>query len=153
MRQNKGGNEHERKAWETKLSECAKLRAANQDQQAAKLMPLDELKEKLERLEETRTLALSELWKIEGRLERIAEFEEDRDALLKQYSALVPESLTSLSPQEKNHLYRMLKLEVTPTEEGLQIFGVFGDACDSRSAVNTATFTNSSGVPQRPKGI
>ena len=116
-------------------------------------MPLDELKEKLERLEETRTLALSELWKIEGRLERIADLEEDRDALLKQYSALVPESLTSLSPQEKNHLYRMLKIEVTPTEEGLQIFGVFDDVCDSRSAVNTATFANSSDVPQRPKGI
>ncbi len=97
-------------------------------------MTLDELKEKLERLEETRTLALSELSKIEGRLERIAALEEDKDALLEQYSALVPESLTELSPQEKDHLYHMLKLEVAPTKEGLQVFGIFGDVCISRTA-------------------
>jgi site-specific DNA recombinase len=145
--QSRGGDDQERKTWETKLSECANLRAAYQDQQAAGLMTLDELKEKLERLEETRTLALSELSKIEGRLERITALEEDKDALLEQYSALVPEGLTKLSPQEKNHLYHMLKLEVAPTEEGLQVIGIFGDVCISRTAMNTATLANSSGVP------
>ena len=115
-------------------------------------MTLDELKEKLEKLEEIRTLALSELSKIEGRLERITALEDDKDALLKQYAALVPESLMALSPQERSRLYHMLKLEVAPIEEGLQVSGILGDVCNSRTATKTATLANSSDVYFRPVG-
>lgn len=69
---------------------------------------------------------------------------------MEQYSALVPESLTELSPQEKNYLYHMLKLEVSPTEEGLQVFGIFGNVCVSRTVMFRSTISNlSQGTRER----
>ena len=44
-------------------------------------------------------------------------------------------------------LKAVLETEAGQQLAGLQIFGVFGDVCNSRSAVNTVTLANSSGVP------
>jgi hypothetical protein len=56
-----GYPEQEAKAWAEKIAECERLRAAYQDQQAASYMTLDELGAKLKELENTYTLARTEL--------------------------------------------------------------------------------------------
>ena len=55
--------------------------------------------------------------------------EEYRDALLASIAETVPKGLNDLTPGEKNTLYRMLRLEVTPASEGYQVSGAFGTSC------------------------
>jgi len=54
-------SDKEARLWAEKVSECARKRSAYQDQQAAGVMTLAELSEKLADLEETRRHAESEL--------------------------------------------------------------------------------------------
>ena len=51
--------------------------------------------------------------------------EKDRDALLQSMSEMVPGALENLDGEEKNKLYHMLRLEVTPSEEGYEVSGAF----------------------------
>jgi hypothetical protein len=119
----------ETELWEEKIEECARLRSAYQDQQAAGLMTLEELGSKLAKLEETRRTAEAELAALETREERVRELEADRDALLASYAEMVPEALEGLSGEERTRVYRMLQLEVRPDPEGYEVSGVL---CNSR---------------------
>jgi len=112
-------------AWAKKLEECDRLRNAYQDQHAAGLMTLEELATKLKKLEETRRLAQAELAALEAREKRLSEIERDRDALLESWSERVPEDLERLRGEQRNKVYRMLRLEVAPTTEGYRITGAF----------------------------
>ncbi len=120
-------------AWAKKLEECDRLRSAYQDQQAAGLMTLEELASKLEGLKETRGVARAELAALEAREAYANELERDRDALLESWGRMVPEGLDNLSGQERNKVYRMLRLEVTPTEEGYRVTGAFTGVLYSRN--------------------
>ena len=84
-------------AWSERLEECERLRRAYQDQQAAGLMTLEELRERLGELEDMRKLARVELDAITARRERVAELERDRDALLEEMAAMVPGALDNLN--------------------------------------------------------
>jgi hypothetical protein len=53
----------------------------------------------------------------------VEDLEQDRDALLEDMAAMVPEALDNLTGEEKNRIYRMLRLEVTPTTEGYDVSG------------------------------
>jgi hypothetical protein len=57
--------------------------------------------------------------------QRVEELEKDRDALLQSMSEIVPGALEDLDGEEKNKLYQMLRLEVTPSEEGYEVSGAF----------------------------
>jgi hypothetical protein len=46
--------------------------------------------------------------------------------LLKSWAGAVPEALDELTSQERNKIYRMLRLEVTPTSEGFVVTGALG---------------------------
>jgi hypothetical protein len=46
-----------------------------------------------------------------------------RDALLESMAKKVLEALDSLTGEEKSRIYRMLRLEVTPTTEGCDVSG------------------------------
>src|SRR5215217_5978978 len=111
------------KAWADKAAECARLRAAYQDQQAAGLMTLKELGSKLSELDEMRHHAERELSALQDHQERVEQLEEDRDALIKEMAETAPDGLDSLAGEERNKVYRMLRLEVTPTPEGYSITG------------------------------
>ncbi len=113
--------------WAKKIEECDRLRSAYQDQQAAGLMTLEELGSKLKGLEETRKLAQAELVALETREKRVRELEKDRDALLESWAGAVPEALDGLTGQERNKVYRMLRLEVMPTTEGFRVTGALGE--------------------------
>ena len=123
-RTNRGGDPgHEAKVWAQKIAECARLRSAYQDQQAAGLMTLEELGTKLEELENTRSTAERELNVLRDHRQRVCELESDRDALLESMADIVPEALADLTGEEKSRIYRMLRLEVTPTDQGYEVSG------------------------------
>jgi hypothetical protein len=115
----------EAKVWTKKLAEYSSLRSAYQDQQAAGFMTLQELGTKLEDLEEGRKEAERELMALRSYQQRVEELEKDRDALLQSMSETVPKALGDLDGEEKNRLYQMLRLEVTPSEEGYEVRGAF----------------------------
>ena len=93
--------EREAEAWAEKVAECARLRGAYQDQQAAGLMTLAELGSKLEELEITRQMAEAEIVALTVQEERVEELERDRDALIEFYAGAVPEALGSGSTQRR----------------------------------------------------
>jgi site-specific DNA recombinase len=115
--------EHEAEVWAQKIAECDQSRSAYQDQQAAGLMTLEELGSKLRELDNTRRAAERELVALKDHRRRVEDLEEDRDALLEDMARMVPAALDSLSGEEKNRIYRMLRLEVTPTAEGYDLSG------------------------------
>src|SRR5215210_3427200 len=119
----RGDPESTTKAWADKAAECVRLRAAYQDQQAAGLMTLEELGSKLTELEEIRWHAEKELSALQDHQERVEQLEQDRDALIKEMAETAPDALDSLTGVERNKVYRMLRLEVTPTPEGYSITG------------------------------
>jgi site-specific DNA recombinase len=129
--------------WAGKLEECDRLRSAYQDQQAAGLMTLEELGSKLGGLEETRKLVEAELATVRAWEERVEGLEKDRDALLESWASAVPEALCGLTGQEKNRLYRMLRLEVTPTTAGFDVTGALGAVLHARTDVTAAAPTRS----------
>ena len=110
--------------WEARLGECASLRSAYQDQQAAGLMTLDELRSRLEELDETRRVAETELAALHGSRERTKNLEEDVEVVLASLSENIPEALGSLSGEERNRLYRMLQLRVSLNAEGYVATGI-----------------------------
>ena len=121
----RGDPERESKAWAEKLEECGRLRKAYQQQQAAGLMSLEELGGMLKEVEETRKLAETELETLAVRRNRVEELEQDRDDLLGYLTSVVPEGLMELSGEERNRVYRMLRLEVRPCPEGYELQGAF----------------------------
>jgi hypothetical protein len=110
-------------AWTKKLAECDQLRGAYQDQQAAGFMTLEELGSKLEGLEETRRSVRAELAALQARKERVSELRRDQAALLESWAGTIPEALESFTGEERNKVYRMLRLEVAPTFEGYRVTG------------------------------
>jgi site-specific DNA recombinase len=117
--------EREAKFWTKKLAECTRLRSAYQDQQAAGLVTLQELGAKLEELEGGRREAERELTALKAHQQRVEELEKGRDALLQSMTEAVSGALDDLDGEEKNRLYQMLRLEVTPSEEGYEVGGAF----------------------------
>jgi len=121
--------EREAAVWAEKAAECARLRGAYQDQQAAGLMTLAELGPKLEELESIRRMAEAEIAALADQEKRVEELERDRDDLLLAYAGAVPEDLDLLDGEERNRVYRMLRLEITPREDGsLDVRGILSDS-------------------------
>jgi hypothetical protein len=86
-------------------------------------MSLEELGSKLRELDNTRRIAEQELAALKDHRRRVQDLEQDRDALLESMAEMVPEALDSLTGEEKSRVYRMLRLEVTPTAEGYDVSG------------------------------
>ena len=88
------------------------MRGKYQEIAARELITLEELEERLGRLEETRVAAERELAALKGRRQRIEQLERDKDVLLKSYAGMAPEALNSLAPDERRQVFKMLKLRV-----------------------------------------
>jgi hypothetical protein len=100
-------------------------RSAYQDQPSARLMSLEEFGSKLQELDDARRLARAELESLTRRQKHIEQLEQGRKALLKSMAELIPDALESLIFEERNKIHRMLRLEVTPLEEGYEVSGAF----------------------------
>jgi hypothetical protein len=119
--------DQEAKAWADELAATDRKRARFQDMAAGGLIDFDELRTKLEALEETRDAARRELAALENRRERLAEMERDRDTLMKRYVGMVPETLDALTPEERHRIYKLLKLTVNLLTDGtLKVSGALG---------------------------
>ncbi len=91
-------------------------------------MTLDELRSKLNSLEETRETARRELTALASWNESLEAFERDKDKLLKSYATLAPEALAALDPDERRTVYSMLGIcvEALP-DTSLRVRGAFGE--------------------------
>jgi hypothetical protein len=70
-------------------------------------------------------VAERELVALKSHQQRVEELEKDRDALLQSMTETMLGTLEDLTDEEKNRLYQMLRLEVTPSEEGYEVNGAF----------------------------
>jgi hypothetical protein len=77
-----------------------------------------ELDGALGELEETREAAEREIAALRGRKEALGALARDRDALLDHYAQMVPEALDALTPEERQQVYAMLRLEVEVDADG-----------------------------------
>jgi len=117
----------EARAWLERLAEADRMRSSYQDMTARGLMTFDELGARLEKLENTRKIAMQELEAIRNRREGVAELERDRDALLEVYAGSSPNALEDFEAEERNRIYRMLRLEVFAGADGsLTVGGIPG---------------------------
>ena len=103
---------------------------------AENLITFEELRSKLAELAETRNMAERELEAIRDRNSRLEELERDRDAVLESLVDLAPQALDSLTAEERNRFYKMLRLEVVVgPDSSLEVSGAFGDGvgvCESK---------------------
>ena len=127
-KETRGDPATEAKAWAATLSEVERKRDKYQEMFTANAMTLDELRFKLNALEERRETAQRELATLASWSESLEAFERDKDKLLESYATLAPEALAALDPQERRAVYSMLGLcvEALP-DKSLRVRGAFGE--------------------------
>ena len=108
----------EAKVWLEKIAAADRQRTRYQEMAAEELITFEELRERLGELEETRKTAQSELESISLHQQRLEELERDADELVRQYAAIVPESLEVIPPEEKHRIYKMLRMKVLVNKVG-----------------------------------
>jgi hypothetical protein len=65
---------------------------------------------------------------LEQRQARLRDLERDKDSLLDYYAGLLPGALDGLAPEERHHIYKLLKLRVGMHPGGmLEVSGVLGE--------------------------
>ena len=67
---------------------------------------------------ETKKTAQGELESISLRRQRLVELERSADELVRQYSAIMPEALDTISPEERHQIYKSLRMKVLVSTEG-----------------------------------
>jgi site-specific DNA recombinase len=111
-----------------RLAEIDQKRSRFQDIAAEGLITFEELAAKLAELKESREAAEQALGELKGRRARIEELERDKASLLERFADIMPEALDELTPEERNQVYRMLRLEVYVMPGGnLDVHGIIGD--------------------------
>lgn len=88
---------------------------------------VDELVVHQKELDERRARAEGKLARLRERVARINRLEVDRAVLLEKTAALAKTNLVSLEPEDMRAIYGMLKLRISPSEDGLDLEGVFCD--------------------------
>ena len=124
--------------WLAKLSEVDRKRSGFQDMAAEGLITFDELRAKLASLEEIRETVERELEALGARREHLERLECDMETLLETYAQMTPEALETLTPEERQQLYKMLGLTVLVCSDGtIEITGAFSGqgVSDSLSSV------------------
>jgi site-specific DNA recombinase len=117
--------------WVEKLAETNRKRSGFQDMAAEGLITFDELGAKLAELEETRALAQLKLEALEDRRLRLRDLERDKATLLESYTAMVPKALDNLAPEERRHVYQMLRLRAVVSSGGnVEVTGALGGSTE-----------------------
>ncbi len=134
----RGNPEEEAKTWAKRLAEVERKRSGFQDMAAEGLITLEELRAKLNALEETRKVARTELDAKASRSERVAAIEKDAEAVIRDYAGLMPEALGALAPEDRHRVYKMLRLKVRLfADDSMEITGVFPEPMRSEPDVCT----------------
>jgi DNA repair exonuclease SbcCD ATPase subunit len=127
-KETRGDPSTEAKAWAATLSEVECKRDKYQEMFTADAMTLDELRSKLNALEERRKTAQQELATLARWNENLEAFQRDKETLLESYATLAPDALAALDPEERRAVYSMLGLcvEAMP-DKSLRVRGAFGE--------------------------
>ena len=112
------GPGREERRWVEVLTEADAKRARFQHAYAEGAINLEDLKTRTAELEAACRLARTELADAKARTERLRALETDAEAVVALYSKMVPESLDTITPEERNRLYRMLRLGVEVHPDG-----------------------------------
>jgi hypothetical protein len=92
-------------------------------------MTLDELKNRLKEIEETRETARGEQAILEEDRQRLEELERDGKPSWNRYAGAVSEAPGNLLPEERHRVYKMLRLRVLPYPDfRLDVNGVLRSA-------------------------
>ena len=127
-KETRGDPEREARAWAATLAEPERKREKYQEMYAADAMTLEELRSRLEALEEARESARRELSELTSWHERLQALERDKELLLQSYATRAPEALDSLGPEERRTVYSMLGLRVEALpDKSLRVQGAFGE--------------------------
>jgi site-specific DNA recombinase len=136
----RGDPEAEAKHWLDRLAEAEEERRGFLRLAARGSITDAELDEELAQLDDTRKVAEQELEALRQHNERVEEMERDRDAVLEHYTALAPEALDSLAPEERHQLYKMLRLKVFVAKSGDSVIELAGMPAESTDA-NSSSIT------------
>jgi site-specific DNA recombinase len=124
----RSGPEEAAEIWAKRLKACAEQREKRLEQHAEGLITVDELREKLSEIEDTREVAQREIRQLKDVQAELASLEKDKEALLESYVSLAPEALDTLTPEERHRVYEMLRLKVSAHLDGtLEVNGVLVD--------------------------
>ena len=131
--------EHEAKAWLERIAAANRQRVKYQEMAAEELITFEELRERLEGLDEAKKTAQSELESISLHRQRLEELERGAEDLVRQYATIIPETLDAISPEEKHQIYKTLKMKVLVNIEGsIAVETVSSKATDAaQSSVKT----------------
>jgi hypothetical protein len=89
----------------------------------------EDLKTRTAEVEAACQAARTELADAKARSERLRALETDAEAVVALYSKMVPQSLDTITPEERNRLYRMLHVGVEVHPDGtLEVGGASGFA-------------------------
>jgi len=102
-------------------------------------MTLDELGGTLRELDRTRDLAHAELGKPQRRRGRAPVLRRARDAVIESYAGMLLEALDALLGDDRRRLYGMLRLEVAPAPNGVEITGALSTSGPRRTATSRCT--------------
>ena len=122
----RGDPEQEAKTWLERLSVLERKRRGFQDIAAEGLMDLSELKERLAELDEERGEAEEALEALKFKRSKLEALERDAETLLASYADMVPEGLDALSAEERQRVYKMMRLKVYTYANGrTELNGIF----------------------------
>ena len=131
--------DRETKLWHEKLQEAERMRGGYQDLAARGFLTFDELGDKLAALEETRSMARQELELLKGRRACLDDLKRDGDTVLEAYANVTLKVLVELTPEERNSLYKILKVRVVVRDDGTpEVSGLFCSDLELPSARSLA---------------
>jgi hypothetical protein len=134
----RGNPEREAKVWLDKLAETDRKRGGFQDMAAEGLITFEELREKLAGLEKGRTVAEEELKALEAKRSHLEQLEQDKETVLEAYAAMAPEGLEELTSEERQRLYKILRLAVFVPAHGPARGSQFRHVCGHGRTVGQA---------------
>ena len=116
-------------SWLRVVGDCDRKRGAYQDQQAAGLMTLDELADKLRELDKTKATAEEHLADARAGENRVEELRATKRAMLQAYAAgITYDGIHSFPAEMRREIYDALQLKVTVSPDGTPRYQGIADA-------------------------
>jgi recombinase-like zinc beta ribbon protein len=117
--------------WSRKMTEVEVERRGYHRLAAKGHMTDEELAAALSELDEIRERAERELETARARGEVLKRLEHDRDALMESYAGMISETLEDLAPEERHRIYKLLRLGVRYRPDWpMEITGVFAQVAE-----------------------
>ena len=110
--------EGEEASWLKRISEIERKEERLLDLRLEGDITTEQFRAKSAALQEAKEVATVSLETARARRERLEDFERDKEAVLEYHARLVPEDLGGLTPEQRQSLYRMMRLKVLAAPDG-----------------------------------